>query len=208
MLTSDTTIRPSLQAEGQHRENGPEQHSSQAGSGLTSQHRAKALTSEKSGIVTSSRSRGRPLLLAALRRKLATEPQLSYSGHQGAKHNRETEGSQQENQPPNFNILACKGRKRYVFIGSSSTVSTKTSFINTWIINQLMRGKEKALCSIPVTCKSTFKLRLIANISYQQMSSSSSKTQKTGSVALNNNDTQPFPKVFQPQNMTGSSGNT
>lgn len=35
------------------------------------------LTSEKSGIVTSSRSRGRPPPPAALLRKLATEPQLS-----------------------------------------------------------------------------------------------------------------------------------
>lgn len=38
---------------------------------------AKQLTSGKSGIVTSSRSRGRPLPLAALLKKLATEPQLS-----------------------------------------------------------------------------------------------------------------------------------
>lgn len=56
----------------------------QAGAGSTATNR---LTSEKSGIVTSSRSRGRTLLLAVLLKKLATELQLSCSSHQGAKHN-------------------------------------------------------------------------------------------------------------------------
>lgn len=46
---------------------------------------AKLLTSGKSGIVTSSRSLGRPLLL--LLKKLATELQLSCDSHQGAQHN-------------------------------------------------------------------------------------------------------------------------
>lgn len=48
---------------------------------------ANRLTSEKSGIETLSRSLGRPLLLAALLRKLATDPELSYIGHQGAQQN-------------------------------------------------------------------------------------------------------------------------
>lgn len=79
----------SVQKGRNHRKNGRTQADG-AGARLPSQPwppaSAERLTSEKSGIVTSSRSRGR--LLAALLRKLATEPQLSCSGHQGEKHNR------------------------------------------------------------------------------------------------------------------------
>lgn len=83
------TQRASVQKGRNRRKNGSTQADG-AGAQLSSQPwppaSAEQLTSEKSGIVTSSRSRGR--LLAALRRKLATEPQLSCSGHQGEKHNK------------------------------------------------------------------------------------------------------------------------
>lgn len=77
-------LSPRVQKE---RKEPKEKRAKQAGTRFTSQPRlpasAKRLTSEKSGIVTSSRSRGRPLLLAALLKKLATEPQLSWMATRG-----------------------------------------------------------------------------------------------------------------------------
>lgn len=80
-----------------------------AGAELTSQPRppasAKQLTSEKSGIVTSSRSRGRPLPLAALLKKLATEPQVSCWTTRGRDTTtEETEWLQPSKVPQNGNV--------------------------------------------------------------------------------------------------------
>lgn len=122
-------------------------NSNQAKTPLTSRPRPPAcavrLTSEKSGIVTSSRSRGRPLLLAALLKKLATEPQLSYNGHQGAKqnnnedkdfwegphlHNIHEEVENSKSIHKSSSVLK-KNQKSVVFIPNSNFVTSGSSFI-------------------------------------------------------------------------------
>lgn len=87
-LTSDTSkIRSEVRQKGRNHRKSSKTQADGAGPEPPSQPwppaGAKQLTSGKSGIVTWSRSRGRPLALAALLRKLATELQLSWLAARG-----------------------------------------------------------------------------------------------------------------------------